>query len=161
MTWSANPELPLGPVPQLRGAGQALRLLAGLGDPAVLMWVKSHYCWKVSSKVNTSSCDYWVSEKFLCLIWGNLFWSSCIFSFPKGYLFSPHNRIPSGRQASHQLHRRWWSKVKFVIEVYVYLGEAYSEKKLIKQGYKAKKTRPFNCPLSGVSSLMVLTGKSI
>ena len=160
MTWSANPELPLRPVPQLRGAGHALRLLTGLGDPAVLMWVKSHYCSKVSSKVNNSSCDYWVQKSFLFLIWGNLF-EVLIFFFPK-YLFSPHNRIPSGRQASHQLHRRWWSKVKLDIEVYDCLGEAYSEKK--NKGIRRKYcflTSPFNCPLSGVSSLMVLTGKSI
>ena len=160
MTWSANPELPLRPVPQLRGAGQALRLLTGLGDPAVLMRVKSHFCSKVSSKVNTSSCDYWVSEKFSLSHMGKSFWSYYFF-FPK-YLFSPHNRIPSGRQASHQLHRRWWSKVKLDIEVYDCLGEAYSEKK--NKGIRRKYcflTSPFNCPLSGVSSLMVLTGKSI
>ena len=40
MTWSADPELPLRPVPQLRGVGQALRLRTGLGNPAVLMRVK-------------------------------------------------------------------------------------------------------------------------
>ena len=37
LTWSANPELPLRPLPQLRGAGEALRLLTGLGNPAILI----------------------------------------------------------------------------------------------------------------------------
>ena len=45
LTWSANPELPLRSLPQLRGAGEALRLLAGLGNPAILSEKKrQHYC---------------------------------------------------------------------------------------------------------------------